>query len=430
MTLSIANAEAQLDDAVVYHASLVSQYQSKFTTMETASIQGNDGDFGAESLAAMQGFRNQLNQLMSKESVQAILLPKIKEMAKAIGAPGNLSVSQMFFFLKKYYGDTPRKIKSRGITFDVAFTTAGTGSGILVRQITDKWSVQIEGCHVESAKTCECTQDQLSLGPIGRHNEKFLMEGQPVITGDNISKIVGTVGGSDSIAELQTVGTVSKVLKNGNFTSNNSSGTVTTMFPNWTLDSTTGVAVDTTTVHIADNNLTPASVKISTATRSLTQTLPKLDPNRPYLPIVAYNRAAGSAPAGTEIKVSWGSKTQTLTLGGAETGFDNYFVPDRDQDLWPDNFYEDQADFKVEIPTLASGYINISMFHLYPMTKVDGTWWAIIPGTTPFQKADNFGNIADSFSGSDSLIQRFLFFAFGEYLYHHSTPDHADPSLP
>lgn len=431
MTLSVADAETQLDKAIVFHASLVAQYRAKFQTMETALIQGNDGDFGADSLIAMQAYRNQLNALMSKSSVQAILLPKLRELSKSIGAPAGTNIQQMFFFLKKYYWDTPRTIKSRDITFDVSFSVSGTGNGQLVRLVKDRKSKQIEGGFgfaVEN-KTCECVQDQMTLGPSGRHNEKFRMAGQPAVAGDFISLIGGVVSGDSTVKEFDTTGPDSKVLKNGNLTSNNSAGSVTTMFTNWTLDSLTGSAVDTTNVHIANFGQTAASWKVSAAGRSLTQRLPSLNSGIPYLPFLAYNRQAGSAPAGTQITIAWGSKSQTLTLAGTETGW-NYFIVDRDEDLWTDNFYEDQVDFVVSVPTLASGFINISMIHLFPMINIGGTWWAILPGSTPFKKLDNFGTIADSFVSSDSLIQRYLAYAFDEYLNHSGTPDHADPALP
>lgn len=428
MTLSVANAEAQLKLAIVFHASLVAQYRDKYLTMEAALVTGNDGDYANESSIALAALRNQLNTMMSKPSVQTILAPKLKDLAKAIGAPAGLSAQQAFFYLKKYYWDTPRTIKSRGITFDVSFSVSGTGTGQLVRLIKDRKNKNIEAVAVEN-KTCECILDQVAIGPQGRHNERFRMSGQPVEAGDFISQIGGVLSGVDGIGELNTTGTESKVLKNGNLTSNSASGTTTTMFTNWTLDSTTGVSVDTTNVHIADYGKTAASLKIAAAGRSITQRLPALPADTPYLPFLAYNRQAGSAPAGTEITVAWGSHSQTLTLGGAETGW-NYFIPDRDSDLWTNNFYQDQPYFTVSVPTLASGYINLAMFHFYPMVQIGGTWWAIIPGGTPFKKLDNFGTIGDTFAASDSIIQRYLVYGFGEYLNHDGSPDCADPSLP
>jgi len=428
MTLSVANAEAQLDLAVVFHASLVSQYRAKYLTMEAALTTGNDGDYANDSIVALSALRNQLNALCSKTSVVGILAPKIKELAKAIGAPADLSPAQAFFFLKKYYWDTPRTIKSRGLTLDVSFSVSGTGTGQLVRLIKDRKNKTIESVHVEN-KTCECIADQMTLGPSGVNKEKFRMIGQPLVAGDFIQEIGGLLSGVNGIREMETTGTSSKVLQNGNLISKNATGSVTTMFTNWTLDSVSGVAVDTTNVHIADYGQTPVSMKISTAGRSITQRLPALDSSTPYLPFLAYNRQAGAAPAGTQITIAWGAHSQTLTLGGAETGW-NYFIPDRDSDLWTDNFYENAFDYVVSVPTLASGYINISMMHMYQMIQCDGTWWAIIPGGTPFKKLDNFGTIADTFAASDSLIQRYIFFAFNEYLNHDAVPDHADPALP
>lgn len=429
MPLSYADSITQLKYAVRPYASIVAQSLAKLKTAESDITANGAGERFTLTANAMKSLRSTYSALIGRDQVRSILLPAILELADAVDIPAGIPIDSVFDLLEDYFDANSKSFKSRGINFGSISAITGTGTGSIYRLLLDRNGNEIENVHTE-AKRVECVADQTTLGPTGRHRELFRMQGQPAPI-DNLDEVTLDNSGLFGLREFNCIGPASSILTNGNFTTNNTSGSVTTMFQGWTLSSTTGVSVDTTNVHIADYGLTPASLKVTSAGAGLTitQRLTRgLDRKTPYLPFLAYNRQAGSAPAGTEITIAWGSKSQTLTLGGAETGW-NLFVVDRDADLWVDNFYEDSIDFVVSVPTLASGYLNLSFIHFEPLLYVDGLWYIIIPGGTAFKRGD-YWTVTDALDSSDSVIQRYLVYAFNRYLPHSGSPSEADPSLP
>lgn len=426
MTLSVGDSETQLKNALLARASLVAQYVAKYKSAEATLIAGATGEMFNFTIASIKGLRNGLSQLLDAGQWRTDLLPALRELSEAIGLPAGLSNDQMFDLLEEYYDTNSRTIKSRGITNGSVSSVTGSGTGSVIRLTTDRFGNNIENRRVD-AKTIECVADQMTLGATARYKELFRIEGAPAPI-DNLDATTMTYSGVFGLREFNSTSPESNTLTNGNFTTNSATGGVTTMFTGWTLDSVTGVLPSTATAHIASYPLTPASAAITVATRSFTQRITRpLDRKVPYLPFLAFNASAGSAPSGTTIKISWGSKNQTYTIA-SETGW-NLFIVDRDADLWVDNFYQDQLEFKVEVPVLASGTLYLSFIHFEPMTQVDGVWYCIIPGATTWVKGDYF-TVTDTFTGSDSILQKYLVYAFNRYLPHAGSPTVADPTLP
>ena len=279
------------------------------------------------------------------------------------------------------------------------------------------------------AKSAECVRDQSVLGQSGRFKEVFRFEGQPAPI-DSLDDVDLTKSGNAGIREFPATTPESQTLTNGNMTAASSGSGVTTLIPGWTLSATTGISLSTVAAetYIASNGLTKRSIKIEStgSGTTMTQTLRALDRTRPYLPLVAWNREEGSG-SGVQIRVDWGSKNQTMTAGGSETGW-QIFAVDRDTDLWVDNFYEDQLDFKLTF-TVSSGYFNVAFIHFIPGIFVDNIPYFLVPGSTPFQKGDTF-TWTDSFTSSDSILQKYLVYGFGRHLPHAGSPTVSDPTLP
>lgn len=427
MALSVANAETQLKNALTPVASVIAETKDRWQTAENTLVTGALGERYPSTAQAIASARAALSSIMSPGTVAGVLRPALLELGEAIGAPSGLSDDQLFDYLEDYYDANSRTIQSRDITYGSISAGGGnTGNGNLYRVTVDRFGNDIESTHVE-AKSAECVRDQSSLGSSGRFKEVFRFEGQPAPI-DSLDDVDLTKSGNSGIREFPATTPESQTLTNGNLISNNSSGGVTTMFSGWTLSATTGISVDTSTTYIASSGQTAASIKIEStgSGTTMTQTLKALDRSRPYLPLIAWNREDGSG-SGVQIRVDWGSKNQTVTAGGAETGW-QIFAIDRDVDLWPDNFYEDQQDFKLTF-TVSSGYFNVAFIHFIPGVFVDNIPYFLVPGSTPFQKGDTF-TWTDSFTSSDSILQKYLVYGFGRHLPHSGTPTVSDPSLP
>lgn len=424
--LTPAQAETQMDKAIVFHASLVSQYRTKFLTMEADLIGNLAGEYSNDMVRNLEQLRGQLNALLNKANIANFLAPRIRDWGLACGAPKGLDAPSNFYYIKKYYSNTPRTIQSRNISFDTSASITGTGNGQLVRLVTDKDGKNIENVAVENI-TVECVGDQISLGINSRHQEVFRLRGDRVAENDYINQVI--LDASNLSLEQEAIGTNCQLLENNNLLTNDATGDVESMFQGWILDDITGVQPDSTNAFIGPYNSTLYSAKISAATREFSQRITTaLDDGQPYLPLVVYDKATYSAPSGTQVRLDWGNKNQTLTTS-TETGW-NYFFPDLDKDLYPENFRENNMYFKFSVPTLASGAISLAMPFLEPFKNNGGTWWLFLPGTIPFIKGDSFGTLGDSLVSSDALTQRYLVYTYGEYINHDTSPDKSDPSLP
>jgi hypothetical protein len=65
----------------------------------------------------------------------------------------------------------------------------------------------------------------------------------------------------------------------------------------------------------------------------------------------------------------------------------------------------------------ATGTLEVAFPMLVPMSQVDGSWWLMLPGTTPFVVDDVF-TAADALDGTDSKVQQLVARLFNRYLPH------------
>ncbi len=430
MALSFANAMLQLTNSLIVGASMEEKIITAFKAGQATHTTGADGERFVSASTVIQTIRNGLNSVFEQGQFQSLLRPALLEVGEAINAPSAITNDQLFDFIFDFMVTNAQSVEARDITFgSVAAGGGNVGDGTIHRLTVDKNNQNIEAMRGVELKQALIVEDQSSLGQSGRHKEVIRFTGV-ADTIDNFDRISGTVGGVFAIDQFPVQDEVSRVLRNSSFTTNNSSGTVTTMFPGWTLSSLTGVLPDTTTFFRNNFGVTGASMKVSSTGAGLTfsQKFRGLNLARPYLPILRFNPTVGSAPAGTQITIKLGSQpVQTLTTV-AETGW-NTMVMDLDSDLWVPNFTEDEVELVIGVPTLASGDLYLDEILTEPMNKIDGTWWLPIGGATPFQLDDIF-TMTDSFTSSDAILQRFLAYAFSRHLPHSGTPTIADPTLP
>lgn len=97
---------------------------------------------------------------------------------------------------------------------------------------------------------------------------------------------------------------------------------------------------------------------------------------------------------------------------------------------WPDNFVTgDDPKFQIETSSLAVGALRIDTAEMETMARYNGLWIHVAPGPTPIG-VDYAGSFALSYS-SDTVIQRWLHFLYGDTFYLPSTtgtPSITDPS--
>jgi|GEM_PF-2775018 len=171
-----------------------------------------------------------------------------------------------------------------------------------------------------------------------------------------------------------------------------------TALSGWTLSATDDFVSDT---GVLFRNLTTA-IQTDTQDAYIEQFVTSnLNPDRPYLPIVAvYPSGAGS---GGIVTINWGGKSQVFS--SLSNNAWQLLAPDRDADLWPLQFDDatNGARLRVTFSGSAGGTLNIGFVAWVPMTRLpNGQWWlTALQNTTPVVGAS--GTTTDTLSAADTL---------------------------
>jgi len=171
-----------------------------------------------------------------------------------------------------------------------------------------------------------------------------------------------------------------------------------TALSGWTLNASDEWVSDTDQLF---RNLT-TSIQTSTQNAYIEQFVTSsLNPDRPYLPVVAV-RPSGAGSGGI-VTINWGGKSQVFSSLTNNTW--QLLAPDRDEDLWPLQFDDatNGARIRVTFSGSAGGSLNVAFVGWVPMTRLpNGQWWlTALQDTTPVVGAS--GTITDSLSAADTL---------------------------
>lgn len=374
--------------------------------------QAVEGDFTADELDAVEAFRSRYASLMTSEVVSSLLTPELLHIAKVRSWPDTDPVA-ILSRLYEYMDANSLSVNSRNITFgSVTAGGSNVGNGTINRLTKDENDFPIEATTVE-VKTFECRQDA------NTQTEK----------GEEVFEVRGTAANKDGLetAGSGVLGTLramscrdtAQILQNPSFTTYTGTTSVPTTIAGWTPITTpssyANLEIDTTNYYrLYPGETTGASLKIKTTTDGVSQALSvlgsKLSPVKPYYAQIAWNRSVGSF-SGT-LRLSVGATTVSV-VAAAQSGWQVLRLA-LDQGLWARNFNEADLDIKIEITAFTSGYVLVDDLILVPMEQIDGCWYTIVGGSTPFLRNDTF-TFTDS-GGTDAIIQYWLWRGYGMYL--------------
>lgn len=375
--------------------------------------QAIEGDFATEEMAAVEAFRSRYASLLNSEVVSSLLTPELLHIAKVRDWP-DTDPTAILSRLYEYMDANSLSVNSRNITFgSVTAGGSNVGTGTINRLTKDENDYPIEATTVE-VKTFTCVQDANSQTEKGE--EVFEVRGKAAnkdgleTAGSGILGTLRAMSGKDT----------AQILRNPSFTTyDGASASSLTSIAGWTPITSptvfTNLEIDTTNYYRTyPGETTGASLKIKTTTDGVSQALSvlgaKLSPTVPYYAQVAWNRQVGSF-SGT-IRLSVGGSTVSVVCA-AQTGWQVLRLP-LDQALWSKNFNEQDLDVKVEITAFTSGYVLVDDVILVPMSQVDGCWYTIVGGATPFLRNDSF-TFTDS-GGTSAIVQYWLWRGYGMYL--------------
>lgn len=424
-----ANAIKVLDDLRRYASASGGTYpQPNATNFITAlnTLQTSyQGDWLDDEEAAVEGIRGLLANGISPSTIQGVHRPWLRQFCKSVIGRTNLqSDSDMWQELYKYCVDNSFYVQSRAFTYGTPTADGGNrGNGQIVRLTRDRYNFPIESGYVDS-KRAICVADENTGVRIGQ--EIFSVVGQSSAR-DELER-----SGSGLTGQIQGLTIADSLLNNAGYrTFGGTAGSdAPTSLQSWTSTDLTGASLaynvtnygidQTNYFREAPNDGTPGSLTVKVSAR-LTQTLENarqiaLDNNTPYLLVLVWNRALGSA-SGT-LNVRLGGVTTTVAVS-AQTGWQVTTVPSPiGQSCWYRQFAQDALQFQIEwIKT--SGTLYLAEILLVPATQFDGTYYWALPSSTsayiPWRVLDEF-TWPDLATGS-AKFQNFIHRAYpGVYL--------------
>jgi len=414
--------DAQLQGAVLLLDNLLAQ--QTVPTEEDAYNQILISDFATAQSNGARLFRRRVAGAVASGS--SVLNPLLTAYTHHIVGTPERTPQPALDRIYEFFVDNAKTVKSRGITYGT-IASFGTDKGLLVRLTEDENGYDLENEFVE-AKVVTCIQDANTGAE--RFREVFELRGGSA----GVDALDATSSGSvkrnfmakDSSTSLLANSSFSRYVIAGSFTSSRavlaSGDTVTS----WTLNNdAVGFALDQNAALVARDivgDTTPTSLVFLTgATRTATQAFSvnrlKLSADQPYLTSLwVYPHA--SLTAGT-MTITWGSKSQAVTLTTLTAGEWNQVIVDRDQDIWPASFNETDAEFSVSI-TSHDQEVLVDEVRFGTMEPFDGTWWYVGSSDAAQFELDDQVTVTDAFAGSDSKIQKWLWRTYGRYLPHHA----------
>lgn len=406
-SLSYANAWTQLN-AVIN----VPQKLELFGNSTTPNFDGlhqviraaTSGDYKGNVLAAVQAVRAGLNGLLGPAAVRALFLPALLDLARAIDSPAR-DYDGIMADLYIYMHANSKTINSRGLTRgSPSAGGSNTGNGTLYRVTTDAKGYALESSHNE-VKTFRCVADQLTAGG-EKHRELWECKGAEALDfvneqGSGLIVPLRCLDARDSAALLRNPSFDSY----GGSTQPSASTPVTpssvTAITGWTLDAVTSatVGIDTPTPYRTLVGETAAKWVKFGSNRTMQQTLNsvsrgKLRRDVPYIFQIAVYRESN---ADGTLTIRVGGINRAVTVSGLSNGAWNVVdVPDtQGQNCWYDAFYENDLDISIEWASRTTGSLYFDDIVWAPMTGIDGSFFSLVGGATPFKNDDTF-TVTDS----------------------------------
>lgn len=396
-----------------------------WVSKEDTAVQTVESDYADEITSAAARARRNLQAVIDRASAQAIIRPHIKGYVKHIvGKAVPAGDQEAIDILYRWFFDTTVTVKSRGFVYN---TPAAGGSNIgnlsILRVTKDENNFDLEAATAE-AKEARCIQDRNTGTNLD--NEIFRFRGAPQ------GRDALQVSGSGGTADIRAVNWQSSLLLNTSFEEFSGTAAAPTEITSWESDiavSGTNYSFDETNHYRAQQGVeTPRSLNIK-ATAILTQKLStanrKLKAEIPYYLQVAWNRQIGSATG--DLLIRLGAQSNTVAVA-AQAGWQILRAPATlGQNNWYKNFDEADLDIAIEW-TRTGGDLLVDDVLLVPFSLFDGTWYLVIANNTSHAPArkDDIYTWSDTIA-SDSIIQYWLWRAFGRYLPHSGSPSITDP---
>lgn len=407
--------------------------------LEDTLIQALEGEYIQGVLNGAKADRAALSAILSPASVARRLTPHLFELARVAGIPER-DPTTILPKLRDYMVANNLSVQERNINFPSISAGGGNvGNGLIRRLVKDKDAMEIEGLFME-AKTAICRLDQ---NQVQKHAEVFEFRGVEaeqdylkVLGSGMISSVAAThagASGSQRFLQNPSFETYTGTAPTAGTPSTPSSATQLT---GWTITTIANsrVLLDTPSpyrgypgdgvasgsslyaVRFTDNN------KI-VQTPGLT-VKPVWDPATPYWMQVAVYKESN---CDGNIILRFGATSRTVAMSGLNNAAWNVVGLLLDEDLFYLSAKEADFSVEVELASRTTGSCVIDDVIISPFVNVDGSWYIVVGGSTPFLYNDSF-TWTDALTAGDGVVQYWWWRAGWGYLPASSSPTITDPS--
>lgn len=405
---------------------------SNYIAREVTALATTQGDRTRQSNVELAGYRGLLASAIDNSFLRRILDPLVHNYSAVLSDSPSNDIGTQLRELYLDFIDNTRLVKSRNINFGSISAGSNLGDGTINRLTVDAYGYDIEACHME-AKKARCVRDETLNGE--EHEEVFLFEGAK----RNVDQL--QVAGSGAGVLITAMSARNSLITNASFTDYGGTAlTSLTEISGWTpgAETISNYNLTETAAEIyrgagGTSDATPRAVKFLN-NGSLTQNFDvnniKLTDDIPIYGQLAYNRSVGSCDGTLTLQV--GNNSVSVDLGGASSGYQVLRLP-LNKLLYPRNFANlDEPVVKITLSGRTTGTLLIDDVIIGPMRQFDGTWYAVVGAATPFVAGNrDVFTWTDALTGSDSIIQQWLWRIYGFYLPHTTGggEDWADPSV-
>lgn len=345
------------------------------------------------------------DQARLKQVGRALLIPALVGVGRTINSPevtgSSIRDLRRFFRDWRVYQDVTadEKITARAVTY--AAEPSATANGVIRRCTVDERGQKIESGRHDSGVTVEITQKPSHW----TCNGSIYMAAEGPVDGLDYTAASNRSASISAINEVNTGGLVT----NSNLTGNadTSDNAAVTAITGWTLSNESGTPtpkIEKTAGKIFRSNSYGISVSTSSTTWKIKQNMPSAVFADPYVPVLMGVPFYMNTGWTGNITLGWGSKTQVFTAADLTAGDWVWLFPDRDADIYPNQFDQDDPEWSVQIESTSANEIVIGgVYAAAPVRYEDVYYWmfsdqAVATINTKFTMADsnsNAGIIAD-----------------------------------
>ena len=370
-------------------------------------------------------------QLSIKAMGRAILLAIFAQIARTINSPtvNGESITDLDAFFRdwRYYQDNTadEKVTARSVTY--ASEPSASANGVVRRLTVGPWQ---SGDKIESGRHGTTVTARVTSKQGWNQSITLDMGDGPADALDY--KTGGSVSGAiQAISEVNTGGLVGNSKLTGN--ADVSDNAAVTVITGWTLTNTTGTPtpkIEKTAGKIFRSNSYAISVDTNSTTWTISRNVENIATSEPFVPVLMGVPVYMNTSWTGTITLGWGSKTQAFTESDLTATDWVWLFPDRDVDLYPVNWDQDDPEWSVAIAQTSANEVVIGGVFAAKGTKYEDAWYWYFADQAMATVNSTF-TMADSNSNA-GVIQDTLGFVFddesvGAYLMTAGTNTLADP---